>query len=703
MDRDTAKRLAELINTEQLDLISFEATAGEPDKNGKRPTLQAVQERRQADQDQARKDLKRGLAQTDPDHSQAMLPATRMGMMNSPLASYQGQPVETIQPGENVTSDIADQDLVQSCRSRPPVEPNDDLHIDTRSPTTVDTKRTAATGSPTSCPIIDAGQETEADSSAPSSESLHPLGVSDEQSTPDASSPIVDSSYSAEESIISPSDQTSQVYNGQHGQSPQSPSSPTTPQASQKTIQGSSSPTTPTQASSNALFAPAPVRPARNHIGLWQNLKWAYLTHTRADIELQCKGIWLFEKPLACQTKESSSDLDGLQLRPSCPVVISSDLEDRSEQPYLEHNDTALTMYTHLPPWTNDPRSIQSFAGLVPDFQSEVPLTEYQTVEALGSHVWRHDRDLLPCRGPACQKMLSDMATTTLICLGCGPKSIVRFCSVQCHLASLPQHVLECWTPHLLIHKLIDENSAPPRFSHLAPSLRDRHGHRTYQNYRQRVAAQYAAGRYSLFNPATEEATILIWDKRLDPRDRHRELPYPGYATEMESRVERCLNVALFDHTTTPVIEHLYRLLQLCLQGKDAWNPALATVLTRQFRQEFEYDAQTSLRVQARASFCECEWEGGAVQLHEATCSSRHRGQGEVILGQRSVRDVVEAMENRYWILRAWRRQLRTEDAWNRRVMGVGFPGAVVEEGWMPKLGKGWVGYNGDDDDDVIL
>ncbi|KAI4104291.1 MAG: hypothetical protein LQ339_003910 [Xanthoria mediterranea] len=702
MDRETAKRLAELINTEQLDLISFEATAGEPDKSGKRPTLQAIQERRQAEQDQARKNLEKELAQTNPDHSQAMLPATQMGMINPPPGSYQGQLVETIQPAENVTSDIADQDLVQSCRSRLPVDPGDDLHIDTRSPTPIDTKPTAATTSPPSCPIMDAGQEPEPDTSAPSSESFHPLEVSEEQITLNASSPTVESPSSAEESIISPGDQTSQVHGHQHGQSLQSQSSPRTPHASHKTIQGSSSPITPTQASFNASFAPAPVRPPMNHMGLWQNLKWAYLTHTRADIELQCKGIWLFEKPLACQTKESSSDLGGLQLQPSCPVVISCDLEDRSEQPYLEHNDTALTMYTHLPPWTNDPRSIENFAGLVPDFQSEVPLTEYQTLEALGSHVWRHDRELLPCRGPACKKMLSDMATTTLICLGCGPKSIVRFCSVRCHLASLPQHVLECWHPHLLIHKLIDENSAPPRFSHLAPSLRDRHGYRTYQNYRQRVAAQYAVGRYSLFNPATEEATVLIWDKRFDSRDRHRELPYAGYATEMESRVERCLNVALFDHTNTPVIEHLYRLLQLCLQGKDAWNSALATVLARQFRLEFEYDAQTSLRVQARASFCECEWEGGAVQLHEATCSSRYRGQGEVILGQRSVRDVVEAMENRYWILRAWRRQLRTEDAWNRRVMGAGFPGAVVEEGWTPKLGKGWVGYNGEDDD-VIL
>ncbi|KAL8748995.1 MAG: hypothetical protein Q9199_007955 [Rusavskia elegans] len=521
MDQETAKRMAELINTEQMDLVTFEATAGEPNDSGKRPTLQAIQERRQAMQNEARENLKTELAQDESDHFHAMLDAAPMETVDIPRGSCEEQPMETIKPEESVSPDIADQ------------EP-----------------------------------------------------------APDASSLPVDGG-----SVISSSEQNSSIHNGPYGRGPQP--SATTPQASHMTTQDSSSPITPIQASFNASFAPAPVRPAMNHRGLWQNLKWAYLTHTRADIELQSKGIWLFEKPLTCTREVRSNDLSGLQLQPSCPMVISSDFEDRSE-PYLEYNDIALTMYTHLPPWTNDHRSIENFAGLVPDFQSEVPLAEYQTLEALGSHVWRHDRDLLPCRGPDCKKMLSDMAKTTLICLGCGPKSIVRFCSVRCHLASLRKHVQECWNPQLLINKLIDENSSPPRFSHLAPSLRDRHGYRTYQNYRQRVAAQYSGGRYSLFNPLTEEATILTWDKRFS-RNRHPELPYPGYTTEMESRIERCLNIALFDHTNTPIIEHLYRLLQLCLQGKNAWNPALAAVLTRQFLLEFDYDVHTSLRIQASA------------------------------------------------------------------------------------------------------
>ncbi|KAI4256500.1 MAG: hypothetical protein L6R42_006181, partial [Xanthoria sp. 1 TBL-2021] len=493
MDQETAKRMAELINTEQMDLVTFEATAGEPNDSGKRPTLQAIQERRQAMQNEARENFKTELAQDESDHSHAMLDAAPMETVDIPRGSCEEQPMETIKPEESVSPDIADQGLVQSCGMGPLVDLSDDLHIDTRSPTPVNNTRTAAATNTTSSPIKGAGQETFTGGSPRSSK----------KPAPDASSLPVDGG-----SVISSREQNSSIHNGPYGRGPQP--SATTPQASHMTTQDSSSPITPIQASFNAPFAPAPVRPAMNHRGLWQNLKWAYLTHTRADIELQSKGIWLFEKPLTCTREVRSNDLSGLQLQPSCPMVISSDFEDRSE-PYLEYNDIALTI------------------------------------------------------GPDCKKMLSDMATTTLICLGCGPKSIVRFCSVRCHLASLRKHVQECWNPQLLINKLIDENSSPPRFSHLAPSLRDRHGYRTYQNYRQRVAAQYSGGRYSLFNPLTEEATILTWDKRFS-RNRHPELPYPGYTTEMESRIERCLNIALFDHTNTPIIEHLYRLLQLCLQ-----------------------------------------------------------------------------------------------------------------------------------------
>ncbi|KAL8663807.1 MAG: hypothetical protein Q9168_008031, partial [Polycauliona sp. 1 TL-2023] len=588
IDHETAKRMAELINGEEMDLITFELTARGPDEKGKRPTLKAIRKHRQECQALAREDLRIKLAHGDNVPSSLAVPTELVEPPEIPHGGRQGQSIH-MQSETTSTLDTPELLLGNSPEMERPVKLTDDAHTDTTTPTPINTPRTADPTHITPSLSNVAGQVIEAGSLPHPSETLPRLVIPEKQPFPLAP-PVPDrNSQPIEDSAPGHSDQASSVQDRPHsGVSQPQPSTPVS-QTGEITTPGSSSATTPTQASFDRSFAPTSVQPTMNHTGLWQNIKWAYRTHTRADLDLQSKGIWLFEKPLGCLPKLNSNDISSLQLQADCPVAIFPDFDDRSE-PYLEYNNNALMMYTHLPPWTNDTRSIENFAGIVPDFLSEVPLAEYQGVEALGSYVWRHDRDMLPCRGPNCDKMLSDMALATLICLGCGPKSMVRFCSIDCHLASLPKHVSECWNPRLLINKLIDENSAPPRFSHLAPSLRDRHGHRTYQNYRQRVAAQYAGGRYSMFNPATEEATILIWDRKF-ARHRHPELPYPGYATEMETRVERCLNIALFDRTNTPVVEHLYRLLQLCLQVKGAWNPSLAAVLTRQFALEFEFDA----------------------------------------------------------------------------------------------------------------
>ncbi|KAL8799744.1 MAG: hypothetical protein Q9200_007458, partial [Gallowayella weberi] len=654
MDAETAKRLAELINTGEMDLITFEAEAGAPDDTGKRPTLQAVRQRRQAKEIEAREDSKIQLAQENVKASQAEAGAAPEEPTETPLGNSPEQP-----------SGSDDQGIVQVIKEEI-VEKGENTPNNTSSsspgrftpPTATTGSKTGAvdnsaqeaavdtSGLPRSTSIPMNGPELESavDILAPSVTRSNPNGHLEQQPVAD-NPPLLGESLNASKDLISSyTEPTSRVENESRiieSPQPQQPTPSILPRRID--VENTSSSMTPAQDSYYSAHASATTpRPPRPR-SLWQNIKWAYMTHTPADIELQKHGIWLYEKPLTWTSDPNKSEIISLQRQPDCCVVISSDFEDHSE-PFLELTETTLTIHTHLPPWTDDDRSFNNFAGLLPDFQSDVPLAEYQTIEALGSYVWRHDRDLLPCRGPNCSKMLSDTRPTTLICLGCGPKSTVRFCSVQCHLASLPTHAVECWSSQLLINKLIDHNTTPGRFSHQAPALRDRHGYRTYENYRQRVAAQYSGGRYSMFNPATEEATVLIWDERFSA-NHGRELPYPGYATEMEACIERCLNIALFDHTNTPVVEHLYRLLQLCLRVKDAWNPALAAVLTRQFSREFDWDANSSARVRANEPFCECEWSGGAVRLHQETCSSRWRGQGEVIQSQWGVEHVVQAME----------------------------------------------------------
>ncbi|KAL8928859.1 MAG: hypothetical protein Q9208_001637 [Pyrenodesmia sp. 3 TL-2023] len=425
----------------------------------------------------------------------------------------------------------------------------------------------------------------------------------------------------------------------------------------------------------------------------WNNIKWAYRTHTPADAELQALGIWLFERPPTCQTHHVSDPA----IQHHSRIVIAPPSQGRNI-PSLTSNGQTLVLHPHSTPWRNDPRSPQHTDAITPDFIPETRLAEYQAVEALGYQVWRHDRNYLQCANLACQKILSDIRNDTLLCLGCGPHTSIRYCSRACQVLDCYRHGQDCGMAHHLIPTVVDDGTAPPRFSHLFPALRNRHGIRTYETHRQRTYAQMTDGRYTLFNPSTEEPTTIVWDWLFNGRE---EYPYQGYGAEMEARIERCLNIALFDQCQTMVVEYLFRLLQQALRIKGA-PQAIARVLVNQFAKEFGFIAQASWRITSGEPICECEWAGDGVLAHQhtMTCNSRYRVQGELFRGsRRCLKDLVEAMEAKYWILRAWRTQHSAEQDWQRRVMGHGFPGCVVAAGWTPSFGKGWVGHWADKDD----
>ncbi|KAL8999521.1 MAG: hypothetical protein Q9188_005859 [Gyalolechia gomerana] len=433
----------------------------------------------------------------------------------------------------------------------------------------------------------------------------------------------------------------------------------------------------------------------------WNHLKWAYRTHTAADYELQRQGIWLYDRPKTFLSHQSSKERINMTLQPRITVLQNTPNDMTATKPSFLCNASTMVLYAHQSPWSHDPRSTEQSSGLSPDSLFYTRLTEYQALEALGMPVWRHDRNHLPCRNPACPLLVSDMVASTLICTSCGPKSRIRYCSPNCYLQDLYRHSKECGLDQFLITTIIDDATAPPRFSHLLPSIRERNGLRNFPLHRQRVHAQATGGRYTLFNPASGEPTALYFDYQTDETT-GKEAPYRGYLIEMEARMERCLNIAFYDHTQTIVIEYLARLIQQCLNTKGAWNPALARVVANQFAQEFNFNVRASWRNVAAQPLCECEWAGDDVLAHRhvAGCISRSRMQGEVFRGRRRcLKDLVGAMEAKHWVLRAWRTQHPTESDGQRRVMGHGFPGCVVPAGWMPKLGKGWRGFwSGEDD-----
>ncbi|KAL8717388.1 MAG: hypothetical protein Q9225_005357 [Loekoesia sp. 1 TL-2023] len=371
----------------------------------------------------------------------------------------------------------------------------------------------------------------------------------------------------------------------------------------------------------------------------WNRLKWAYRTHTTTDFKLQRQGVWLYDKPQTFLSHQSSNQITSMTAQPQIVVVPSTSEWGTATTPSFVSNANSLVLYTHHIPWPLDSRWAEETGGLLPDFVFYTRLTEYQALESLGYS--------------------------------------------------------------FLITTIVDDATAPPRFSNLFPAIRERNGLRTFPIHRQRVCAQSSGGRYSLFDPQSGEPTALYFDYRFD-NNTGIELPYPGFVTEMEARMERCLNIALYDHTQTMVIEYLARLIQLCLQIKGAWIPALARVITTQFAQEFNFNVRSSWRNMAAQSLCECEWAGDDVLAHQhtAACRSRSRMQGEVFRGRRRcLKDLVEAMEAKHWILRAWRTQHPTEPDGKRRIQGHGFPGCVLPPGWVPKMGKGWDGFWASDDD----
>ncbi|KAI4247611.1 MAG: hypothetical protein LQ352_006118 [Teloschistes flavicans] len=412
------------------------------------------------------------------------------------------------------------------------------------------------------------------------------------------------------------------------------------------------------------------------HTGKWSSVNWAYKTSTPMDAELSGQGAWLYDRPSAlAQWGQAAAP----NLPHGIPIIVLPEAAEAAT-PSVSTDGHVLLLESHRFAFKGDSRSIHYFAGLSPDFQTTSRLPEYQAIELLGRGIWRHDRELLRCSSLTCQKLLSDMSPSTVVCHGCGPKSTIRWCSLDCKLRNLESHGQYCGDPQSILLATIDSATAPPRFSFMPAPIRDKYRLHTVQRYRQKVYAQHSTGRYTIFDPQSHEPTMLLWEPRYSTRLPSKEVPFSGYALEMEARIERCLNIALFDHHQTTVIEFLFRLLQHLLHLKDSYTPAIYHVLAEQFRHEFAYDVGKSLRIARNyEGMCECEWAGAARRQarHNAGCSRggkvRDVGAGELFRTRMGVKDLVEGMEKNNWILRAWRCQHPVVGQWTERVKGNGF------------------------------
>ncbi|KAL9576398.1 MAG: hypothetical protein Q9212_007131 [Teloschistes hypoglaucus] len=439
--------------------------------------------------------------------------------------------------------------------------------------------------------------------------------------------------------------------------------------------------TTTSESSSSSTATVVPDRDRDSRTAKWSSIKWAYKTNTPIDVELAWQGAWLYNRPSSLARWGQAA---APPLPHGTPVILLPGVAGAAT-PSVSTDGKVLLLEGHNRALRGDSRSIKHFAGLCPDYQTVSRLPGYQAIELLGRGIWRHDRDLLPCSSPTCQKPLSDMSRSTLICHGCGPKSTIRWCSLDCKLRNIESHGQVCGDWQSLILAIADSGTAPARFSSIPPGIRDKHGLHTVESYRQKVHAQLSTGRYTVFDPQSHETTVLIWRPRYSSLLEGKEVPYSGYALEMEARIERCLNVALFDHHQTMVIEHLFRLLQHLLHLQDSYNPALYHILAGQFRHEFAYDVGDSFHIARHyQGMCECEWTGAPRQERHLPGCSRGGKVPDVVAGElfrtrMGVKDVVERVEKNHWILRAWRCQHPVVWRWKERAAGTGFPGCVTQ------------------------
>jgi len=399
-------------------------------------------------------------------------------------------------------------------------------------------------------------------------------------------------------------------------------------------------------------------------------------------------GLIIFEKLPTCYQPPPTEAAPNAEMLDR-PIVVNPK--------FIMHNAPAvhfddLEDLTHVLPFVRVRPDARSVSAGHPDYLGPTPpmpgymnmkLSQYQSCEMFGQEIWRHDRDLLKCRYQNCKVHLSDWNADQFLCLGCGPKSIVRYCSKE-HILNDKPHWLVCGSEDLLIKRVIDHNSEPSRFHQFCPAIVDRTGWKSPERHRQRNHAMLCAGHYTLFADTK-------WSEKTDDAKPYLTIQFPRthpQYTELTARVERLLNLAFFDHLLRPALDHLYRLLRSALQLSNLWNAAHEDALAGQLILEF---LVTPAICADPRPLCACEWRPRASDKHHAACifnAKAVHAAGELITSN-GLAAFVAQMESEYWVLRAWRQQCDTI-YWRKRAEGEGFPGVTLpKEHPDPYLGKG--------------
>lgn len=425
-----------------------------------------------------------------------------------------------------------------------------------------------------------------------------------------------------------------------------------------------------------------PTRPRKECGSGAKGLLWAYAINTEVDEALDDAGVFLWRKPNAHFRAQRLLRTEQFGYSDIAPVVVSHE-NTGDDEPIIEFDGDTVHIVPHGQCW-EDVRS----HVFHPDFLVPWKLAEYQACEAAGYQVWRHDRDFLKCRKSACKATVSDYHRSVVVCLGCGPKSIVRYCSLRHQLDDIEEHWKECGTWKVVLRQVIDHTTAPSRFDRMYPAIKQRHGSKTAALHRQRLHFELTCGHYTLFDLASDGSKTLCWPKQ-DPK-----------WVEMDRRIERLLNIAFLDSWNHVILGYLYRLLRELLRSGGEWSYSTERLLKLQLESEFS-DYKVNPNWRNGDAPCECEWSGKTVPRldHLPTCWAYTPVEDDdsPVRSHHCIERTVEDYEEKYWILRAWRQQHPMENNWRRRAAGFGFPNTIPDEGCY-KLGPAWTGWGGEND-----
>ena len=410
-----------------------------------------------------------------------------------------------------------------------------------------------------------------------------------------------------------------------------------------------------------------------------RGLIWTYTTDATVDEALRNAGVYLWSKPSTYFRAQPLQRIGRFSSSALAPVIVSR-MRTENDEPIIHFDGYTVLIVPHEQCWEDIRSDLRH-----PDFLVPWKLAEYQACEAAGYQIWRHDRDILRCRKLSCGAAVSDFRRSAIICLGCGPKSVVRYCSLQHQLEDIEEHWIDCGTWKMVLKRVIDHTTTPSRFARMFPAIKQRHGSRTAALHRQRLFCTLTYGHYTLFDPASNGFKTLYWPKK-DPK-----------WVEMDRRIERLLNIVFLDSWNHVVLGYLYRLLRELLRSQDQWFESTEQQLKQQFESEFgNYKVNAYWR--NGETPCQCEWSGKIIPRwdHLSTCRwyDPVADDSGPAWRPRYLEATVEKYEARFWILRAWRQQHPTQNNWRLRAAGYGFPNTVPDEECY-RLGAGWTGWGG--------